>query len=221
MGRISISGGGGNTPYQAEEPHPPPPTVDHLTEKSRSFSTGRMNHMSSTHSSQDKPRVTFREDVMAGVMMAGALTQWNAASASGLFAYDGWSGAAGANTGTSHVTWDWGMGWGWAGWTPEGAMPTVSAPAFCGSCALEQHQAALAASSSNYPNMGSSGRHEFYFDDDHELGELGDTDVNCDFGGDFGGFWKKKKKMYFGQSLFFFGWPFRHAHYYESGLQTL
>ena len=39
--------------------------------------------------------------------------------------------------------------------------------------------------------FSSSGRHEsFYsYDDDHELGELGDTaDVACDFGGDFGGF---------------------------------
>ena len=38
-------------------------------------------------------------------------------------------------------------------------------------------------------NQYFSGRHEFYYDDDHELGELGDTaDVACDFGGDFGGF---------------------------------
>jgi len=34
-------------------------------------------------------------------------------------------------------------------------------------------------------------RHESYYsyDDDHDLGEVGDTaDVACDFGGDFGGF---------------------------------
>ena len=36
-----------------------------------------------------------------------------------------------------------------------------------------------------------SSRHESYYsyDDDHDLGEVGDTaDVACDFGGDFGGF---------------------------------
>ena len=178
MGRISISGN--NPPEQTLEP------PDHLTEKSRSFSTGRMNNLAS----ENKPRVTFREDVMAGVMMAGALTQWNATAATGLFGESFFGGAAGANTGST-VPWDWGMGWGWAGWTPEGAL-TASAPAFCGSCALEQHQAALAASSvNNYQALDKfgSGRHEFYFDDDHELGELGETtDVSCDFGGDFGGF---------------------------------
>lgn len=124
----------------------------------------------------------------------GALTQWNATATTGLFGEDAFFGtAAGGNAavGGGGVPWDWGMGWGWAGWTPEGAM-TASVPAFCGSCALEQHQAALAASSGNsYQSLtgSSSGRHEFYFDDDHELGELGETaDVACDFGGDFGGF---------------------------------
>ena len=143
-----------------------------------------------------KPRVTFREDVMAGVMMAGALTQWNAHAGAGdaFFAAD--FGATGA-MGAPSMPWDWGMGWGWAGWTPEGAMTSVGASAFCGSCALEQHQAALAShtahtldTSTSYSNMPYNGRHEFYFDDDHELGELGDTttDIGCDFGGDFGGF---------------------------------
>ena len=28
----------------------------------------------------------------------------------------------------------------------------------------------------------------FVYDDDNEVTELGDTDVACDFGGDFGGF---------------------------------
>jgi hypothetical protein len=38
-------------------------------------------------------------------------------------------------------------------------------------------------------NYGNSGKSDMNFDDDHELGELGDaTDLSCDFGGDFGGF---------------------------------
>ena len=66
MGRISISGnsagGSGSAGNQPET------DMDHLTEKSRSFSTGRMNNLAS---SENKHRVTFQEDVMAGVMMAG------------------------------------------------------------------------------------------------------------------------------------------------------
>ena len=127
----------------------------------------------------------------------GALTQWNATGTTGIFGGDTFfESAAGANAavGGGGVPWDWGMGWGWAGWTPESAITASAASAFCGSCALEQHQAALAASSGNsYQSLtgsSSGGRHEFYsFDDDHELGEIGDTaDVACDFGGDFGGF---------------------------------
>ena len=90
--------------------------------------------------------INFREDVMAGVMMAGALTQWNAAASSSV-PWD-WGGAAPISAG-SGVPWDWGMGWGWAGWTPEGALGGGSAAAFCGSCALEQHHAAMAAASSS------------------------------------------------------------------------
>lgn len=125
---------------------------------------------------------------MAGVMMAGALTQWNASSAPNFF------GAAGAGASipigmSSSVPWDWGMGWGWAGWMPEGA--NFNTAAYCGSCAVEQ-QALAQASSTSYSSHSSynNGRHEFYYDDDHdELGELGETaDVGCDFGGDFGGF---------------------------------
>ncbi len=153
-----------------------------------------------------KPRVTFREDVMAGIMMAGALTQWNAATGgTGIFGGSaGGASGGGAPIGVSAgVPWDWGMGWGWAGWTPEGAVVgATAATAFCGSCALEQHQmasalASIEASSSSpaaansstaYHNLPYNGRHEFYYDDDNELGELGETDVGCDFGGDFGGF---------------------------------
>ena len=90
---------------------------------------------------------------MAGVMMAGALTQWNAA-ASNAMPWD-WGGAAGMVE--PGVPWDWGMGWGWAGWTPEGALGGGSAAAFCGSCALEQHHAAMYASeashSASYNNL--------------------------------------------------------------------
>ena len=139
---------------------------------------------------------------MSGVMMAGALTQWNAASsASTLFGNFGACGVSSATPigASASVAWDWGMGWGWAGWTPEGAIGGASAAAFCGSCALEQHHADLAASSTSvasnnisstsYHQIPYNGRHEFYYDDDHELGELGETaDVGCDFGGDFGGF---------------------------------
>ena len=181
MGRINLEGNQN-------------PQTTYLTEKSRSQSTGKMHHLQAEAA---KPRVTFREDVMAGVMMAGALTQWNAATSGDGFFGDTFFGAAGAMTGAS-MPWDWGMGWGWAGWTPEGAMGAVGASAFCGSCALEQHQAAIAShaahtaaasSTTSYSNMPYNGRHEFYFDDDHELGELGETaDIGCDFGGDFGGF---------------------------------
>ena len=81
------------------------------------------------------------------------------------------------------------MGWGWTGWNA----------AFCGTCAMEQ--AALASHVPSFANQhsmfasemslnGSTGGGgidaQFYFDDDHELGELGETaDVGCDFG-DFG-----------------------------------
>jgi len=160
----------------------------YLSEKSRSYSTGKMHHMQT--SSEVKPRVTFREDVMAGVMMAGALTQWNAA-ASNTVPWD-WGGAAGM---VEPTPWDWGMGWGWAGWTPEGALGGGSAAAFCGSCAMEQHHAAMYASeashSASYNNLPDSSRHESFhsYDDDHDIGDVGgDADVACDFGGDFGGF---------------------------------
>lgn len=158
----------------------------YLSEKSRSYSTGKMHHISMA---AEKPRVTFREDVMAGVMMAGALSQWNAATTATSFFGPGLFGAAAGGAATigmsSGVPWDWGMGWGWAGWTPEGSVGATSASAFCGSCALEQHHAAVASSTDIASNMP---RHEFYYDDDHELGELGEaTDVGCDFG-DFGGF---------------------------------
>ncbi len=149
---------------------------------------------------QQKPRVTFRDDVMAGVMMTGALTQWNAASSAAGSLFGG-AGAflpsgAGAAIGASgaSVPWDWGMGWGWAGWTPEGA---VSSSAYCGSCALEaaaaanHHEALIHPSGSGYnsSSFSASGKADFYYDDDHEIGELGETtDVACDFGGDFGGF---------------------------------
>lgn len=49
------------------------------------------------------------------------------------------------------------------------------------------------AVSSSSASLGGGGAEDpaqaqFYFDDDHELGELGETtDVGCDFG-DFGGF---------------------------------
>ena len=46
-------------------------------------------------------------------------------------------------------------------------------------------------SNSGYKILFFSSRHESYYsyDDDHDLGEVGDTaDVACDFGGDFGGF---------------------------------
>ena len=70
MGRISISGNtsSGSSGGFGSAGNQPETDLDHLTEKSRSFSTGRMNNLAS---SENKPRVTFREDVMAGVMMAG------------------------------------------------------------------------------------------------------------------------------------------------------
>lgn len=143
----------------------------------------------------EKPRVTFREDVMAGVMMAGALSQWNAATSTATsFFGPGLFGASAGGAATigmsSGVPWDWGMGWGWAGWTPADAVGSAtSAGAFCGSCALEQHHASSAAMASSNTDIASNmQRHEFFYDDDHELGELGEaTDVGCDFG-DFGGF---------------------------------
>ena len=105
----------------------------------------------------------YREDVMAGVMMAGALTQWNAA-ASNAIPWD-WGGAAGMVE--PGVPWDWGMGWGWAGWTPEGALGGGSAAAFCGSCALEQHHAAMYASeashSASYNNLPDRYLQIFFF----------------------------------------------------------
>ena len=69
MGRISISGNTGSSGGgSGSVGNQPEMDLEHLTEKSRSFSTGRMNNLAS---SENKPRVTFREDVMAGVMMAG------------------------------------------------------------------------------------------------------------------------------------------------------
>ena len=44
-------------------------------------------------------------------------------------------------------------------------------------------------SSSLDPVSFRSSHHDlFVYDDDNEVAELGDTDVACDFGGDFGGF---------------------------------
>ena len=138
LGRINLDADLTQKSGTSQREHAP-----YLSEKSRSYSTGKMHHLQQT---EVKPRVTFREDVMAGVMMAGALTQWNAAASSAV-PWD-WGGAASlANAGS--VPWDWGMGWGWAGWTPEGAISGGSAAAFCGSCALEQHHAAMAAASSS------------------------------------------------------------------------
>ena len=102
-------------------------------------------------------------------MVAAIMTQWNA----------------------NGDCWDWGMGWGWAGWTAS----------YCDTCALE-HAAVSAhvASSAGHnilfsetladpkPSFRSSLHDLFVYDDDNEGTEIGDTDVACDFGGDFGGF---------------------------------
>ena len=98
-------------------------------------------------------------------------------------------------TGTSaDYTWDWGMGWGWSGYSAS----------YCSTCAMEQAALlnsnvgqASAIESSTGPHtlsthIDASTHHTMgqdylnAYDDDHELGELGEaTDVGCDFG-DFG-----------------------------------
>ena len=179
-------------------------TLNHqmgLTDQRRSLSAGRLNHygivrqetVASTTGSRPKPKhpnlsgshndsKLYRQmsfpraassstssspyvfgDVAAGVLIGGVLTQWNAGP----------------------DCWDWGMGWGWTSWNA----------AFCGTCAIEQAALANHISQHQLPPPSSmlvNGSDEstsaanFYFDDDNELGELGEaTDVGCDFG-DFG-----------------------------------
>ena len=128
-------------------------------------------------------------DVTAGIMMAGALTQWTGGvvtqDAAGTATVNGYTPPSAAVSGAGAEYWDWGMGWGWSG----------NSASYCGTCALEQ--AALMSQnrqvvSTALPELNN--HHQSMddylnnFDDDQELGELGEaTDVGCDFG-DFGAF---------------------------------
>ncbi|XP_059096373.1 uncharacterized protein LOC131890933 [Tigriopus californicus] len=162
-----------------------------FTDHTRSFSAGRLNAIkrdgsgsngTSTPKLLPKPmtrQLSFQDNdtcspnrskgsftnVAAGVLIGGVLTQWN----------------------TGPDCWDWGMGWGWTGWNA----------AFCGTCAMEQavlanHGILQPHLTTAPPTTGIQGSHpgdsnaaHFYFDGDQDIGELGETDVDCDFG-DFG-----------------------------------
>ncbi len=87
-------------------------------------------------------------------------------------------------------------------------MTTGWSASYCDTCALEHaavtaHVASSAGhnglfsealadphSSSGVPASSFRTSHQdlFVYDDDNEVAEVGDTDVACDFGGDFGGF---------------------------------
>ena len=85
--------------------------------------------------------------------------------------------------------WDWGMGWGWSGYSAS----------YCSTCAMEQaalmnsnigHSSnveSITAPSTEIPsNTNIQDYLNSYDGDDNEIGELGEaTDVGCDFG-DFG-----------------------------------
>lgn len=105
-----------------------------------------------------------------GVTMAGVLTQLDTSAV------------------TADYAWDWGMGWGWSGYSAS----------YCSTCAMEQ--AALVNSNigqasgidsltaSEISGQNTTG-HDYLNSldgDDNDIGELGEAaDVGCDFG-DFG-----------------------------------
>lgn len=180
MGHLSIR-------QQGKQQHASRSSAAGFSDRTRSYSAGRLNHYSTARTAdayqqdphqaataayQQKQQADgyLPSNLTAGVLTAAVLTQWNAGPS----------------------CWDWGMGWGWTGWNA----------AFCGTCAMEQaalaghvpalaaqqHHQSAAAYSAAAAEDPSASQAQFYFDDDHELGELGETaDVGCDFG-DFGGF---------------------------------
>ena len=153
--------------------NPPPATSSSSSNLVSTSSISANSHHAPGHNPASSNKSASFTDVATGVLLGGVLTQWNAGP----------------------DCWDWGMGWGWTSWNS----------AFCGTCAVEQavlaHHgigAQFAAVDAVGANMGGVGHGgglgdfgggsnsaQLYFDDDHESGELGDTDVSCDFG-DFG-----------------------------------